>query len=190
MLINNGWLDFARKVESPNFDARPIAVEPQVLIIHCISLPPGKFTGQGVEQLFTNKLNPSADPYYQQIQGLKVSCHFFIRRSGEIIQFVATDKRAWHCGESTCLGRPRVNDFSIGVELEGLDNIEFDQAQYDQLIELTRCLQTTYPQILNDHIFGHQHIAPARKTDPGMSFDWYYYLSTLSQKLNVITPSG
>ncbi len=179
MELKNSWIDQARQVVSPNFDDRPQGCQPEVFIIHSISLPPGKFLGTGVEQLFTNQLNPLEDPYYQLIQDLKVSCHFFIRRGGELIQFVATDRRAWHCGVSACLGRQAVNDFSIGVELEGLDNYEFEKAQYETLIALTQCLQAAYPVISNDHIFGHQHIAPGRKTDPGSGFDWYYYLSSL-----------
>ena len=179
MQVNNGWVDQARQIVSPNFDERPQGCRPEAFIIHSISLPPGKFSGCGVEQLFTNKLNPAGDPYFQQIQGLRVSCHFFIRRNGELIQFVGTDKRAWHCGVSVCLGRQCVNDFSIGVELEGLDNSEFEGAQYDSLIALTRGLQISYPAITNNQIFGHQHIAPGRKTDPGSGFDWYYYLSSL-----------
>ncbi len=180
MQLVNGWIEQAKQIVSPNYDERPQGCQPEVFIIHSISLPPGKFSGSGVEQLFTNQLNPADDPYYQQIQGLRVSCHFFIRRDGELIQFVATEKRAWHCGVSTCLGRERVNDFSIGVELEGLDNCEFKQVQYDTLIKLTHSLQNTYSTISNDHIFGHQHIAPGRKTDPGSGFDWYYYLSSLA----------
>ena len=180
MQLVNGWVDQAKKIASVNFDKRPQGSQPEVFIIHSISLPPGKYSGCGVEQLFTNNLNLSEDPYYQQIQGLKVSCHFFIRRDGELIQFVATQKRAWHCGASTCLGRDKVNDFSIGVELEGLDNSEFEQSQYDMLIKLTQCLQQAYPLITNDRIFGHQHIAPGRKTDPGSGFNWYYYLSSLA----------
>lgn len=174
-----GWLQSARRVDSPNFDDRPAGDEPEVLVIHSISLPPGRFSGPGVEQLFTNRLNPEDDPYYRLVDGLKVSCHFFIRRTGELVQFVPTCKRAWHCGLSFCLGRQSVNNFSIGVELEGLDNAPFERVQYQNLVNLTKSIQARYPAIVNQHIFGHQHIAPGRKSDPGCGFDWYYYLSTL-----------
>jgi len=179
MQLINGWINTANQILCPNIDERPSGAKPEALIIHSISLPPGKFGGPGVEQLFTNNLDPQEDPYYQQIQGLKVSCHFFIRRDGELMQFVATEKRAWHCGESICLGRTRVNDFSVGIELEGLDNGAFEDEQYETLLELTRCLQAHYPEITNKNIFGHQHIAPTRKTDPGVGFDWNYYLTSL-----------
>ena len=174
-----GWLQSARRVDSPNFDDRPSGSKPEVLIIHSISLPPGKFSGPGVEQLFTNTLNPEDDPYYKQLIGLKVSSHFFIRRDGELVQYVSTQKRAWHCGLSSCLGKARVNDFSIGVELEGLDNCKFEEVQYQTLLTLTKSLQMNYPVIDSKNIFGHQHISPGRKSDPGCGFDWYYYLSSL-----------
>ena len=184
-LDDQGWLQSARRVESPNFDDRPAACAPEVLIIHSISLPPGKFSGPGVEQLFTNRLNPVCDPYYPQLSGLRVSSHFFLRRDGELVQYVSTSKRAWHCGLSTCQGRQSVNDFSIGVELEGLDNSFFEDVQYQELLSLTICLQKHYPAIKNKNIFGHQHIAPGRKADPGSGFDWYYYLSSLQLKANL-----
>jgi len=176
---DQGWLQSACRVESPNFDDRPAGISAEVLIIHSISLPPGKFSGPGVEQLFTNSLNPADDPYYHQLGGLKVSSHFFIRRDGELVQFVSTQKRAWHCGLSYCLGKTGVNDFSIGVELEGLDNSCFKDVQYQTLLSLTKSLQRLYPSIANKNIFGHQHISPGRKADPGCGFDWYYYLSSL-----------
>ena len=174
-----GWLPTARRVDSPNFDCRPAGSIPEVLIIHAISLPPGHFSGLGVEQLFTNALDPDDDPYYKQIAGLKVSSHFFIRRSGELIQFVSARNRAWHCGLSYCLGRQQVNDFSIGVELEGLDNAPFETQQYITLLDLTKSIQAQYPAIIGANIFGHQHISPGRKSDPGSGFDWHYYLSSL-----------
>ena len=174
-----GWLNSCSRVESPNYDDRPSGSSAEVLIIHSISLPPGKFNGPGVEQLFTNNLNPAEDPYYQQLQGLKVSSHFFVRRDGRLIQFVSTEKRAWHCGISTCHGRQGVNDFSIGVELEGLDNSQFEDVQYKTLLDLTKAIQINYPAIINKNIFGHQHISPGRKMDPGCGFDWHYYLSSL-----------
>lgn len=176
---DQGWLQSACKIESPNFDDRPAGTSAQVLIIHSISLPPGKFSGPGVEQLFTNSLNLADDPYYHQLGRLKVSSHFFIRRDGELVQFVSTLKRAWHCGLSSCLGKTSVNDFSIGIELEGLDYSCFKIAQYQTLLSLTKCLLRHYPSIANKDIYGHQHISPGRKTDPGCGFDWNYYLSSL-----------
>lgn len=164
---------------------RPAGVDVEVLIIHSISLPPGRFSGPGVEQLFTNALDPADDPYYQQISRLKVSSHFFIRRDGELVQFVSTLNRAWHCGTSSCFGRQNVNDFSIGIELEGLDNRCFEQLQYQTLTGLTRCLQTHYNAITTANIFGHQHVSPDRKTDPGSGFDWCDYLSSLKPRVNL-----
>jgi len=138
-------------------------------VIHNISLPPGEFGGNAVEELFTNRLDWDAHPYYQGIRGLEVSAHFFIRRDGELIQFVPCSMRAWHAGASSWCGRERCNDFSIGIELEGSDELPFTEAQYASLAELTRTLKETYPVT---GIVGHADIAPGRKTDPGPHFDW------------------
>ncbi|MEW6132858.1 MAG: 1,6-anhydro-N-acetylmuramyl-L-alanine amidase AmpD [Pseudomonadota bacterium] len=164
-----GWLDEARKLPSPNCDARPGDEAPSLIVIHNISLPPGEFGGAAVEELFTNRLDWDAHPYYQGIRGLKVSAHFFIRRDGELIQFVPCGMRAWHAGASCWCGRERCNDFSIGIELEGTDDRPFTEAQYDRLGKLTELLKNTYP--ITD-IVGHSDIAPGRKTDPGPHFDW------------------
>ena len=167
-----GHLKHARFVSSPNFDERPGGCVITLVVIHNISLPPDDFTGDGVIDLFTNTLDPEAHPYYQRLGGLKVSTHFFIRRSGETIQFVSCEKRAWHAGESRWQDRSRCNDYSIGIELEGSDCLPFTDMQYVALVGLTRTLQETYP--IRD-IVGHSDIAPGRKTDPGPCFDWDRY---------------
>ena len=159
-------------IASPNCDDRPEGVEITLLVIHSISLPPDEFGGDGVIELFTNRLNPKTHPYYTTIANLKVSCHFFIRRAGEIIQFVPCSKRAWHAGASCWRGRDQCNDFSIGIELEGSDTTSFTDAQYSALTALTRCLQQHYP--ITD-ITGHADISPGRKTDPGPYFNWLKY---------------
>jgi AmpD protein len=164
-----GWLEGAHRVPSPNCDARPEGAEISLIVIHNISLPPGEFGGPGVEQLFTNRLNPDEHPYYATIQGLRVSAHFLIRREGEVVQFVPCGLRAWHAGASCWQGRERCNDFSIGIELEGSDDLPFNDAQYRALNELLEILRQTYPIT---GIAGHSDIAPGRKTDPGACFDW------------------
>lgn len=170
----NGWVSGLRRIASPNYDARPPGTRIDLLVIHNISLPPGEFGGQAIAQLFTNALDTDAHPYYAQLKGLKVSAHFLIRRSGEIIQFVPCGKRAWHAGASLWQGRSACNDFSLGVELEGSDDVPFTDRQYAALIRLTRRLKRTYPI---RHIVGHSGIAPGRKTDPGSCFDWPRYLA-------------
>lgn len=165
-----GWLRGARRIDSPNCDDRPQGEAATLLVVHNISLPPNEFGGLGVIELFTNRLDPAAHPYYASIQELRVSAHFFIRRDGELIQFVSCSKRAWHAGASCWAGRERCNDFSIGVELEGTDDLPFTEAQYARLAELARALRETYPSLRN--VAGHSDIAPGRKTDPGPHFDW------------------
>jgi AmpD protein len=165
----DGWLDGARRIISPNCDARPVDTPIDLLVIHNISLPPGEFGGEGVIELFTNRLDPAAHPYYQTIKDLRVSAHFFIRRDGELIQFVPPDRRAWHAGVSSWNGRERCNDFSIGIELEGTDDTPFTDAQYASLDELIESLRQRYAI---QEIVGHSDIAPDRKTDPGPCFDW------------------
>ncbi|HLE93278.1 MAG TPA: 1,6-anhydro-N-acetylmuramyl-L-alanine amidase AmpD [Sulfuricaulis sp.] len=172
-----GLIEEARFVASPNCDLRPQGTSIDTLIIHSISLPPGKFGGRGIEQLFSNSLNPDEHPYYREIQGLKVSSHLLIRRHGELVQFVPLHHRAWHAGRSFCDGRTCVNDFSIGLELEGADDIPFDGTQYESLALLTRTVRQFYPAIAPQRIYGHSDIAPGRKTDPGPLFDWKRYLN-------------
>lgn len=164
-----GWVSEARRLTSPNADDRPDGMPIELVVIHNISLPPGEYGGSGVLDLFTNRLDPAAHPYYGAIQGMKVSAHFFIRRDGELIQFVACGKRAWHAGVSSWQGRERCNDFSIGIELEGCDEAAFEEAQYDVLESLLALLRGIYPIV---GIVGHSEIAPGRKTDPGPGFDW------------------
>jgi AmpD protein len=164
-----GWLLGARRVPSPNCDARPHGEAVSLVVIHNISLPPGEFGGPGVEQLFTNRLDPHEHPYYAGLRDLRVSAHFFIRRDGELIQFVPCGLRAWHAGVSAWQGRERCNDFSVGIELEGTDDMPFTDRQYAVLNNLLAVLRATYP--IRD-VAGHSDIAPGRKTDPGAGFDW------------------
>ena len=169
-----GIIDQARYLESPNCDQREDHDNPEAIIIHCISLPPGDYTGDAVSRFFCNKLSANEHPYYQSMAHLTVSAHFYIRRDGELIQFVPTTLRAWHAGESVCLGKPKVNDFSIGIELEGLDTDPdgFTNTQYKVLNELITTLQGSYPEIAVNNVFAHSDIAPGRKPDPGPYFDW------------------
>lgn len=159
----------ARWVASPNFGPRPTGVEVNLLVVHSISLPPGQYGGPEVEQLFTNRLDWNAHPYFQTIRGLEVSAHFFIRRTGALLQFVDCDQRAWHAGSSSWQGRPNCNDYAIGIELEGLEGDFFEPAQYQALAKLCVNLASRYPIT---HVVGHEHIAPGRKQDPGPGFDW------------------
>jgi N-acetyl-anhydromuramoyl-L-alanine amidase len=165
----SGWLIGARHLPSPNCDARPAGTAIELVVLHNISLPPGQFDGNAVIDLFTNRLDWDAHPYYQGIRGLEVSAHFFIRRDGNLIQFVPCALRAWHAGASNWQGRERCNDFSIGIELEGSDDLPFTEAQYAALIPLLATLKTAYPI---QAVVGHSDIAPGRKTDPGPHFAW------------------
>lgn len=178
--ITNGWLaetDTIRRVPSPNYDARP-DVDVDLLVIHHISLPPHCFGTGDIEAFFTNQLDVGKNTFYQQIKDLRVSAHVLIKRNGEIVQFVNFNDRAWHAGQSEYQGRAACNDFSIGIELEGDEKTPYRYAQYKVLTHLTRVLQQHYPAIV-DNITGHENIAPGRKTDPGPTFDWQYYLSRL-----------
>ena len=159
----------AAQVPSPNCDARPAGTLVSLIVLHGISLPPGEFGGDGVERLFTNRLDSAAHPHFASLAGLRVSSHFLIRRGGELVQFVPCAMRAWHAGESTWRGRSRCNDFSIGIELEGTDDVPYTNAQYRVLAQLARALGRRYP--IAD-IAGHNDVAPGRKTDPGPAFDW------------------
>jgi AmpD protein len=164
-----GRANLARQIRSPNCDARPAGTEVTLLVVHGISLPPGVFGGDAIERLFTNRLDPAAHPYFAGLAGLRVSSHFLIRRDGSLLQFVPCGLRAWHAGASRWQGRERCNDFSIGVELEGTDDLPYAAAQYTMLARLTKALRRRYP--LPD-VAGHSAIAPGRKTDPGPAFDW------------------
>lgn len=177
--LRNGWLHQAKQLPSPHFNKRPND-EISLLVIHNISLPAGEFGHTYIDDLFLGRLDCDAHKTFAELKGLEVSAHFLIRRNGEITQFVSCEDRAWHAGVSEFQGRTGCNDFSIGIELEGSDDCEFEDLQYTSLIDLTRLLMRTYPQITLDRITGHCHIAPQRKTDPGSYFDWQYFLSALS----------
>jgi len=178
----HGWCSAARCVPSPNCDTRPDGVQPDLLVLHNISLPPGDFGGAAIERLFTNTLDWNAHPYYATLSDLRVSAHFLVRRDGELVQFVACAARAWHAGASCFDGRERCNDFSIGIELEGCDDRPFEPMQYETLAALTDALAAAYPLVA---VTGHQHIAPGRKTDPGPYFDWLRYRDMLATPLRL-----
>lgn len=171
-----GWLDEARACPSPNFGLRPAGTEIDLALIHSISLPPGVYGGDEIERLFTNRLDWDAHPYYQQIRGLEVSSHFVLRRDGELVQFVSCEDRAWHAGRSAWKGRENCNDYSIGIELEGLEGERFEPAQYEALALLLQRLACDYPL---RWVAGHEHVAPGRKQDPGPGFDWARLISLL-----------
>ena len=175
--IVDGWIKNIKQIKSSYYNDRPEDQPISLLVIHNISLPPKQYGGPYVEQLFTGKLDPNAHPYFAEIYQLQVSSHLFIRRDGEIIQFVPFDKRAWHAGKSIFAGKENCNDFSIGIEMEGCDTENFTEIQYQQLAIVTKLLQKTY---LIKHITGHSDIAPTRKTDPGPYFDWQYYRSLIN----------
>ncbi len=158
-----------RYIASPNCDARPAEALIELVVVHNISLPPGEFGGPGIIDLFLNRLSAAGHPYYAGIAQMRVSAHFLIRRDGELLQFVPCAKRAWHAGKSTWRGRERCNDFSVGIELEGTDEIPFEDAQYARLQALIAVLRAHYAIA---EVTGHSDIAPGRKTDPGSAFDW------------------
>lgn len=164
-----GWWRHARHVPSPNFGPRPAGQRITLAVVHSISMPPGQYGGAEVERLFTNCLDHSAHPYFEGLRGLQLSAHFFIRRDGRVSQFVSCDQRAWHAGVSAWSGREQCNDFSIGIELEGLEGGRFETAQYASLTRVLRSIARHYPI---DAVVGHEHIAPGRKADPGPGFAW------------------
>ncbi|HYF59127.1 MAG TPA: 1,6-anhydro-N-acetylmuramyl-L-alanine amidase AmpD [Burkholderiaceae bacterium] len=172
----DGWHRRARRRPSPNVDARPPGTLVDLLVVHHVSLPAGRFSGDAVERLFTNRLDCGAHPSFASLEGLRVSAHFLVRRRGELLQFASPDARAWHAGASCFLGRERCNDFSIGVELEGTGERPYTDAQYRVLADLTRGLAARWPLRF---VAGHSDVAPGRKTDPGPSFDWARYLRSV-----------
>jgi AmpD protein len=182
-----GRANDAAQIVSPNCDDRPNDTPISMLVVHGISLPPGQFGGDAIERLFTNRLDPTAHPYFATVATLRVSAHFLVRRNGMLVQFVPCTRRAWHAGESTWRGRGRCNDFSVGVELEGTDDVRYTAAQYAMLARLVRALCARYP--ITD-IVGHRDIAPGRKTDPGDAFDWQRLARKLGSRLpgNFATP--
>ncbi|HZY19797.1 MAG TPA: 1,6-anhydro-N-acetylmuramyl-L-alanine amidase AmpD [Ramlibacter sp.] len=168
-LWDGGWYRFARRLDSPNFGPRPAQARVDLVVVHSISLPPGQYGGDEVQALFTNTLDWTAHPYFGQIEGLQVSSHFYVRRDGQLWQFVSCDDRAWHAGASSWRGRGNCNDDSVGIELEGLEGDAFEPAQYEALAALCAALAQRYPV---RHVAGHEHVAPGRKQDPGPGFDW------------------
>ena len=176
---SNGWYRFAQHSPSPNFEPRPQDTRTDLVVLHSISLPPGQFHGDAIQQFFTNTLNHDSHPYFEQLRGVKVSAHFLIRRGGELIQFVSCDQRAWHAGVSSHHGRTDCNDFSIGIELEGLEGEGFSAFQYESLISLLPMILNHYPI---SSLAGHEHIAPERKKDPGIGFQWRYLQHGLGLK--------
>ncbi|WP_306331667.1 1,6-anhydro-N-acetylmuramyl-L-alanine amidase AmpD [Vibrio injensis] len=180
MIDPAGWYQVARHVPSPFFDQRTQQQPISLLVVHNISLPPGQFGGPYIEQFFTGQLDPSAHPFFATIATMQVSAHCLIRRDGEVVQFVPFSGRAWHAGQSSFAGQARCNDYSVGIELEGSDYVPYTSAQYQSLVRLTKALQQRYPAITQQRITGHQYIAPQRKTDPGLAFDWRYFFQQLS----------
>lgn len=179
LLRETGRLPFAQWTPSPNFGPRPDGAGITLLVVHNISLPPGQFGGPEIESFFCNRLDHSAHPYFQTIEGVQVSAHLLIRRDGALLQFVSLLDRAWHAGRSSFEGQEECNDFSIGIELEGTDDIPYTAEQYRVLSEVTELIMAAWPDITTDRITGHCDIAPGRKSDPGPSFDWQYFRSVL-----------
>lgn len=179
--VSAGQLLGAKQIASPNFNQRPEDTEIQLIVVHNISLPPSQFGGGYIEQFFQNQLDWDVHPYFKSIEGMQVSAHILILRTGEIIQFVNFNDRAWHAGRSSYLGQKECNDYSIGIELEGSDDQDFEDQQYQALVEVVKVLQQAYPKT-QGHLAGHSDIAPQRKTDPGPHFDWQYFREQLHTK--------
>ncbi len=184
----SGLVAGARQVESPNFDSRPAGVQPDLIVVHGISLPPGGFGGPWIDHLFTNALDPAVHPYFAEVAGLKVSSHFLIRRDGEVVQYVSCNDRAWHAGTSSYNGRSNCNDFSVGIELEGTDGSAYEPAQYRVLANLIFSLCSACPSLSTERIAGHSDIAPGRKSDPGLAFDWPRLRALLAMRLAYNSP--
>lgn len=179
-LRKTGRISGVRWCPSPNFGSRPEGADISLLVVHNISLPPGQFGGDAIERFFCNCLDTSKHPYFETIAELKVSAHALVRRDGEVVQFVSLLDRAWHAGRSCFRGEEECNDFSIGIELEGTDDIPYTLAQYQRLAELSKLIMKAWPKVTGDRITGHCDIAPGRKTDPGPVFDWDHYRQQLS----------
>ena len=170
--IESGLMRGARHVASPNYDARPPGIEADLIVVHGISMPPGEFGGPWIERLFTNTLPPDLHPYFAEVGELRVSSHLLVARDGGLTQFVKFTDRAWHAGQSSYNGRSACNDFSIGVELEGVDTLDYEAAQYGALADIVAALCEAYPRLSKERVVGHSDISPGRKTDPGPAFDW------------------
>jgi N-acetyl-anhydromuramoyl-L-alanine amidase len=175
-----GLISGAKQLSSPHSDERPAGVEIDLLVIHGISLPPGEFGGEWIERLFLGSLPRDAHTYFATIQNPRVAAHLLIRRNGELLQFVPFQRRAWHAGKSSYQGREACNDFSIGIELEGCDDVPYTERQYAELAAVSRAIMAAYPDITPTRIVGHSDIAPGRKTDPGPAFDWEYFRTRLA----------
>jgi AmpD protein len=169
---DSGHLTQARLVPSPNFDARPDGMVPELIVVHGISMPPNEFGGPWIDALFTNSLPIDAHPHFKEVIELRVSSHLLIRRDGELVQYVSFNDRAWHAGKSNYCGRERCNDFSIGIELEGADDVAYEPVQYRMLAEAVSSLCSAYSTMSRERVVGHSDIAPGRKSDPGEAFDW------------------
>jgi AmpD protein len=178
-----GWIKNIRRVKSPNCDERPENTEISLVVIHGISLPPGQFGGRYIDQLFTNTLDPERHPYFQEIKDLRVSSHIYINRKGAVTQYVPFNKRAWHAGESEFDGCRACNDFSIGIELEGTDDVPYEPVQYKKLSDITKMIMSKWPAVTRERIRGHSDISPGRKTDPGACFDWDCFYNLLDNKV-------
>ena len=185
-LWRDGWYRFARTLRSPNFGPRPVGASVDLLVVHSISLPPGEYGGDQVQRLFTNRLDVGEHPWFERLRGLEVSAHFYIQRTGELWQFVSCDQRAWHAGQSCFQRRDSCNDFSVGIELEGLEGEGFEMQQYETLASITAAVAQQYPV---QHVAGHEHVAPGRKHDPGRGFDWPKLQRTLGWPTRCF-PSG
>jgi AmpD protein len=179
MKIDQHWLTDITRSSTPNVDDRSDPADISLLVIHCISLPPGQFGNHYIDQLFCNRLDPDKHPYFKDVYQLTVSAHVLIKRDGNCVQYVPFDKRAWHAGRSVYEGRERCNDFSIGIELEGTEFVDYTEQQYVRLAAVIRALLEAYPKLSTQRITGHSDIAPGRKTDPGASFDWQKLLGLL-----------
>lgn len=179
-----GCIERARRVHSPNSDERPTGAAPELIVVHGISLPPGEFGGPWIDRLFTNTLPPEAHPYFATIADRKVSAHALIRRDGALTQYVPFRRRAWHAGESSYAGRAACNDFSIGIEFEGTDDVPYEDAQYAASAALIAALCATYPTLSPLRVVGHSDIAPGRKTDPGPAFDWPRLHTFIALRMN------
>lgn len=178
--VDGDWISEARRLPSPNCDNRPAGCVISLIVVHSISLPPGEYGAHWIDDLFSNRLDARAHPYFTGIVDLKVSSHVLIRRDGELVQYVPFSRRAWHAGRSNYRGRVACNDYAVGIELEGQDDEAYKGVQYQRLADLIIALRSQYPDIANDAIVGHCDIAPGRKTDPGDAFDWTYLNSLLT----------
>jgi AmpD protein len=183
-----GLLESARQVASPNCDARPPGIVPDLIVVHGISLPPGEFGGPWIDRLFTNTLPPDVHPYFGQVHDMRVSAHLLVRRDGETVQYVPFHERAWHAGASSWQGRERCNDYSIGIELEGTDESPYESAQYAVLARVIAALCQAYPALTPERIVGHSDVAPSRRSDPGLAFDWPLLRALVRFELEVAPP--